>query len=186
MKKSRLHTRHRFFSLSVKNEQAGAGRDGRIRLARPNSQARTGTGKRFLVPVQLTTSEYWLPNLTRLIHTLLPYKSDYIMNIMINTVKPLIIVNAPGRSATEDFVESMRLHSGVLCGKCLSGLGEMYRRGGLGDCVALKRMRTSYRNIVKGAWGCAKQIDLHCASCDTCPTFHHALSLLSFAPPALL
>ena len=30
--------------LSVENEQAGAGRDGRTWLARPNSQARTGTG----------------------------------------------------------------------------------------------------------------------------------------------
>ena len=27
------------------DEQADAGRDGRIRLARPNSQARTGTGE---------------------------------------------------------------------------------------------------------------------------------------------
>ena len=33
------------FSLSVEKEQADAGRDGRTRLARPNSQARTGTGK---------------------------------------------------------------------------------------------------------------------------------------------
>ena len=32
------------FSLSVENEQAGAERDDRTRLARPNSQARTGTG----------------------------------------------------------------------------------------------------------------------------------------------
>ena len=30
---------------SVENEQADAGRDGRTRLARPNSQAQTGTGK---------------------------------------------------------------------------------------------------------------------------------------------
>ena len=33
------------FSLSVENEQADAGRDGRTRLARPNSQARTGTAE---------------------------------------------------------------------------------------------------------------------------------------------
>ena len=32
------------FSLSVENEHADAGRDGRTRLTRPNSQARTGTG----------------------------------------------------------------------------------------------------------------------------------------------
>ena len=32
------------FSLSVGNEQAYAGREGRTRVARPNSQARTGTG----------------------------------------------------------------------------------------------------------------------------------------------
>ena len=33
------------FSLSVENEQAHAGRDGRTRPARPISQVRTGTGK---------------------------------------------------------------------------------------------------------------------------------------------
>ena len=44
------------FSLSVKNEQADAGRDGRTRLARPNSQARTGTVREmFIFAVQLTT-----------------------------------------------------------------------------------------------------------------------------------
>ena len=38
------------FSLSVENEQAVAGRDDRTRLARPNSRARTGTGK-YYVPL---------------------------------------------------------------------------------------------------------------------------------------
>ena len=33
------------FSPSMENEQADAGWDGRTRLARPNSQARTGTEK---------------------------------------------------------------------------------------------------------------------------------------------
>ena len=33
------------FSLGMENEQADAGRDSRTLLARPNSQARTGTGK---------------------------------------------------------------------------------------------------------------------------------------------
>ena len=33
------------FSLGVERARADAGRDGRTRLARPNSQARTGTGK---------------------------------------------------------------------------------------------------------------------------------------------
>ena len=32
------------FSLSVENERTDAGLDGRFRLARPHSQARTGTG----------------------------------------------------------------------------------------------------------------------------------------------
>ena len=36
------------FSLTVENERADAGRDGRTRLARPNSQARTETGKSLL------------------------------------------------------------------------------------------------------------------------------------------
>ena len=37
------------FRLSVGNEQADAGRDGRIRLARPNSQARSGTSFFFFL-----------------------------------------------------------------------------------------------------------------------------------------
>ena len=52
-----------------RDEQADAGRDGGTRLARPNSQARTGTGEYSFFPVQLTTSR--ISNLTRLIHTLL-------------------------------------------------------------------------------------------------------------------
>ena len=50
------------------DEQADAGRDCRTRLARPNSQARPGTGKISFLPVQLTTTR--IGNLTRLIHTL--------------------------------------------------------------------------------------------------------------------
>ena len=57
------------------DEQADAGRDCRTRLARPNSQARMGTGKKYLVfifPVQLTTSRIGI--LTRLIFTLAIYE----------------------------------------------------------------------------------------------------------------
>ena len=54
---------------SVENEQADAGRDSRTRVTRPNSLARTGTGKMFIFPVQLATSR--IGNLTRLIQTLL-------------------------------------------------------------------------------------------------------------------
>ena len=50
------------------DEQADAGRDCRTRLARPNSQARTRTGKIFMLPVQLTTCK--IGNLTRFIHIL--------------------------------------------------------------------------------------------------------------------
>ena len=50
------------------DEQADARRDCRNRLARPNSQARTGTGKYFFSFVQLTTGR--IGNLTRLILTL--------------------------------------------------------------------------------------------------------------------
>ena len=53
-----------------RDEQADTGRDGSTRLARPNSQARTGTGI-YIFPVQLTTSR--IGSLTRLIHTLLVY-----------------------------------------------------------------------------------------------------------------
>ena len=50
--------------LSVENERADAGRDSQIRLARPNSQAQTGTGRNILSLVQLTTSR--IDNLTPL------------------------------------------------------------------------------------------------------------------------
>ena len=50
-----------------RDELADAGRNCRTRLARPNSQARTGTGK-FIFSVQLTTSR--ICNLTRFILTL--------------------------------------------------------------------------------------------------------------------
>ena len=56
------------FSFTVEKKRADAGRDGRTRLARPSSQARTGTGKKTMFPVQLTTSTSG--NHTRLIHTL--------------------------------------------------------------------------------------------------------------------
>ena len=36
-------------SLSLENEQAAAGPDGRTRLTRPNSQARTGIGRKILI-----------------------------------------------------------------------------------------------------------------------------------------
>ena len=52
------------FSLSLENEQADAGPDGRTHLARPNSQARTGTDRKiFIFSVQLTTSR--IGSLTR-------------------------------------------------------------------------------------------------------------------------
>ena len=49
------------------NEQADTGQEYRTRLARTNSQARTGTEKLFF-PVQLNTCR--IDNFTRLIHTL--------------------------------------------------------------------------------------------------------------------
>ena len=52
------------------DKQTDAGRDCRTRLARPNSQARTGTGKYSFFPVQLITSR--IGDLTQLI-LLLPY-----------------------------------------------------------------------------------------------------------------
>ena len=43
------------FSLSAENGWVHAGRDGRTCLARQNVQARTGTGKQNIFPVQLAT-----------------------------------------------------------------------------------------------------------------------------------
>ena len=50
------------FSLSVENEQADAERDGRTRLARPNSQARTFGNRDVLVILRLADHEQdWQP-----------------------------------------------------------------------------------------------------------------------------
>ena len=57
-----------------RDERADAGRGDRTHLARPNSQARTGTEKYSSFSVQLTTSR--IDNHTRLIHILL-----YVMTI---------------------------------------------------------------------------------------------------------
>ena len=45
------------FSLSVENEQTNAGRDGLTRLAEPNSQALTGTGKCLFYLFSLSRAE---------------------------------------------------------------------------------------------------------------------------------
>ena len=50
------------------DEQADVGGDCRTLLARSNSQARTGTDKKIIFPVQLTTRK--IGNLTRLVLTL--------------------------------------------------------------------------------------------------------------------
>ena len=39
------------YCTSVDNERAGTGRDGRIRLAKPNSQAQTGRGQKQVLIV---------------------------------------------------------------------------------------------------------------------------------------
>ena len=48
------------FSLSVENEQADAGQDGRACLTRPNSRARTETGKYSLPCSADREQDYWL------------------------------------------------------------------------------------------------------------------------------
>ena len=48
--------------LEYEDEQANAGRDGRTRLARPNSQARTGTGKNTF-PCSTDDEQDWQPYL---------------------------------------------------------------------------------------------------------------------------
>ena len=63
---SKVSTR---FSLSAENEKADTGRDDRTCLARPNSQARTGTRKSSFSLYQLTTSR--IGNHAWLIHALL-------------------------------------------------------------------------------------------------------------------
>ena len=46
--------------MSVDNERADAGRDGRTCLARPNSTARTGTGKNYF-PCSADHEQDWQP-----------------------------------------------------------------------------------------------------------------------------
>ena len=55
------------FGLSVENEWVGAGRDSRTRLARPDSQTRTGTGT-HIVPCSADREQDWQLNPA---HTLL-------------------------------------------------------------------------------------------------------------------
>ena len=57
---TRVNTR---FSLSVENEQADAGRDGRTRLAKPNSQARTGITGNMIFPCSADHGENSQPYL---------------------------------------------------------------------------------------------------------------------------
>ena len=63
----------------MENEQVDAGRDGRTGLARPNSQARTGTGEILFFSVQLTTTR--IGNLIRLIHALLYVMTTYTFSL---------------------------------------------------------------------------------------------------------
>ena len=54
-------SKHHRFSLSVENEQNDAERDGRTRLARPNSQARTGQGNMY-IPCSADHEQDWQPD----------------------------------------------------------------------------------------------------------------------------
>ena len=71
------------FSLSTENKLADPGRDGRTRLAKPNSQARMGRGKYLFFPVQLTTSR--IGNIDTYITTVSCAKNFYLID---NTVCP--------------------------------------------------------------------------------------------------
>ena len=91
----------------MENEQADAGRDCRTRLARQNSQARTGTGKYLFSLLQLTTSR--IGNLTRLTYTLL-----YVMTI--HTYKLHTYINTAVVCVHQlSFCEGRRHH----CWQCL-------------------------------------------------------------------
>ena len=65
------------FSPSVENERAGARRDDRTRLARPNSLA-NGGGENTFFSVQMTTSR--VDNHTRFIHTLMKVLVEMVPN----------------------------------------------------------------------------------------------------------
>ena len=51
-------SKHQIQPGCVENEQADAGRDGRTCRTRPNSQARMGTGKKNIFPIQLFHIQY--------------------------------------------------------------------------------------------------------------------------------
>ena len=63
------------FSLNME-KQAVAGRDGRNRLARPNSQARTGTGKKKKIPCAADHEQDWQPIHVMTIHTTSIHRLD--------------------------------------------------------------------------------------------------------------
>ena len=92
--------------LEYGDEQADAGRDGRTRLARPNSKIKARTyGDRgiFIFPVQLTTSR--IGNLTRLIHTLL-----YGMTIHTNILHVSVCVVTAVAPALEYMHSTYQVH----------------------------------------------------------------------------
>ena len=107
------------------DEQTDAGRDGRTRLARPNSQARTDTDREiFIFPIHLTTSK--IGNFTRLIHTL----AIALICVTIRTVCvfcvffPFILdIKFVGRSSRRGHTggRSHRIfHPPSFCGACLN------------------------------------------------------------------
>ena len=69
------------FSLSVENEQSDAGRDGRTRLAIPNSQARMGKGKySFSLFSWLRAGLATLPDWSILWYKWWPYINELVEN----------------------------------------------------------------------------------------------------------
>ena len=78
------------------DEQADARRDGRTRLARPNSQAYRDR-EMFLSPVQLTSSR--VGNLTQLIHTPLYVMATQIARRQVSVLDGYSGINLVGQRA---------------------------------------------------------------------------------------
>ena len=105
----------------MENIQADAGLDGRTRLARPNSQARTGPWKYSRFPVRLTASR--IGNLIRLIRTLAILRDNFPPEgVCVCVFFPFILdIKFVGRTSRGHTGGSHRIfHPPSFCGACLN------------------------------------------------------------------
>ena len=95
------------FSPSLENEQADAGPDGRMRLARPNSQAQAGKDRDYFFYCPADDEQDWQPH-PRLIHILCyllgicDHHAYSLIGIRITTTTVLVALSPSPLSSTNE------------------------------------------------------------------------------------